>query len=249
MNTFLAEALPFPRVAALARGGAVALLPVGSTEAHGPHLPLSVDVKIAQAVCERVARKLNEATSDVVVFPPLAYALTEFARPFAGTVSLSRATALAMTTEVLGGIAEHGFSRIGVINHHLEPEHFRVMKEAGRAAARPSCRVVVVDHRKAPTGPSLGHEFMHGGSHAGTYETALMLAVAPSLVDERQRLALKPNPVDLPARIKAGATNFHECGGPEAYFGDPANATVAEGERLLALLVQHAFSEIANPEI
>ena len=249
MNTYFAEALAFPKVAALAKSGAVALLPVGSTEAHGPHLPLSVDVVIAEAVCTRVGQKLNQAQREVVVFPALAYALTEFAKPFAGTVSLSRTTALAMTTEVLAGIAAHGFSRIGVINHHLEPEHFRVVKEAGRTASTPTCRIIVVDHRKAPTGPSLGHEFMHGGSHAGTYETALMLAVAPTLVDERERAKLAPNPVDLPARIKAGATNFNECGGPEAYFGAPASATVAEGARLLALLVDQAFSEISIPEV
>ena len=54
-----ARALSWPKVQALARGGAVALVPCGSTEAHGPHLPLSVDVVISETVCRRVAMAMD----------------------------------------------------------------------------------------------------------------------------------------------------------------------------------------------
>lgn len=243
MAHFEARTLSWPRMKALAEAGAVALLPVGSTEAHGPHLPLCVDVVIAEEVCRRVARRLSR---DVVVFPAVTYSLTDFAAPFSGTVSLEAEVARGLLSGVLRGILHGGFRTIGVINHHLEPAHFRVVHEAGKAtqAALPAARVVVVDHRRPPTGPQLGHEFMHGGSHAGRYETSLMLAAAPSLVDDAARRALPSLEIDLPGAIKQGAKNFLECGGHDAYFGAPADATADEGERLFEILAEAAALQL-----
>ncbi len=238
---FAAE-LSWPSIQALAQQRAVALLPVGSTEAHGPHLPLSVDVIIAHEVCRRVAERL---TVPVVVFPAVTYSLTDFAAPFAGTVSIGAQTAHDFMVSVLNGIVASGFETIAVINHHLEPAHFRLVREAAKIAqAATRAHLVVPDHRRAPTGPQLGDEFMHGGSHAGQYETSLMLAVAPQLVNESVRCHLPPLDVDLSAAIKNGASNFIECGGPEAYFGTPATATPDEGHRLFEILADAAASSI-----
>ncbi|MDP1827156.1 MAG: creatininase family protein [Archangium sp.] len=230
-----ARLLSWPRTRALAQAGAVALLPVGSTEAHGPHLPLSVDVVIAEEVCRRVAARLSR---DVVVFPPVAYALTDFAAPFAGTVTLNADVARQMLQGILSGIVASGFRTVAVVNHHLEPAHFRVVHDAAKAvqAQAGTARVLVPDHRRAPTGPLLGAEFMHGGSHAGRYETSLMLAAAPKLVDVAAMKALPTLEIDLPGAIKGGAKNFLECGGPDAYFGAPADATADEGERLFTII-------------
>lgn len=243
MAHFEARALPWPKLKQLAEAGALALLPVGSTEAHGPHLPLSVDVILAEEVCRRVARRLDR---DVVVFPPVTYSLTDFAAPFSGTVSLEADVARAMLVGVLRGILHGGFGAVGVVNHHLEPAHFRVVHEAGKAAqaAHPAARVVVVDHRRPPTGPQLGHEFMHGGSHAGRYETSLMLAAAPHLVDDAACRALPALEIDLPGAIKQGAKNFLECGGHDAYFGAPADASAEEGERLFEILADAAVLQL-----
>lgn len=234
-----AHELSWPKVRALAEANAVALLPVGSTEAHGPHLPLSVDVVIAEEVCRRVALRLKARGEQSVTFPSVAYGVTEFASAFSGTVSVGESETEAFLTSVLVGIARHGFRRIGVLNHHLEPAHFAVVHRAAKAAAaRTEAGIVVPDHRKRPIGPRLGVEFTHGGSHAGRYETSLMLAAAPQLVAEEIRRALPELPVDLPARIKAGARDFHEVGAADAYLGDPAGATAEEGERLLEILAE-----------
>jgi creatinine amidohydrolase len=233
MRVHHAAALSWNAVQRLAGAGAAALLPVGSTEAHGPHLPLSVDVVLAEEVCRRVGKARADLGRVTVIFPPVAYALTEFAAPFAGTVSIAADTARAQLVQVLGGIFKAGFKKVAVVNHHLEPAHFKLVREAAKETG-----AIAVDHRHPPFGPRLGHEFMHGGSHAGRYETALMLAAAPQLVDEEARLGLPPLEVDLPARIKAGAKNFLECGGEQAYFGDPRAATAAEGEALFAVLVE-----------
>lgn len=237
-----AQTLSWPRVKALADAGAIALLPVGSTEAHGPHLPLNVDVVIAEEVCRRVSAKLER---DAVRFPAVAYSLTDFAAPFSGTVSLAADTARAALSGILTGIVSGGFTRVAVINHHLEPAHFRVVHEAAKAvAAATGAKIVVPDHRRPPTGPKLGHEFMHGGSHAGRYETSLMLAAAPQLVDQQAMRALPALEVDLPGVIKGGAKNFLECGGPDAYFGAPASATAKEGHGLFDILTEATVAAI-----
>jgi creatinine amidohydrolase len=231
---WLAASLAWPQVKSLAEGGAVALLPVGSTEAHGPHLPLSVDVVIAEEVCRRVALVIKD---EVVQFPSVTYGLTDFAASFAGTVTLAPDVARAMLEGIVRGIVHAGFRRIALVNHHLEPAHFRVVHEAAKAiASETGATVLVPDHRRAPTATELGHEFTHGGSHAGTYETSLVLAAAPQLVNLAEMKALPELAIDLPGAIKGGAKDFHQAGGHEAYFGNPAAATPEEGHRLFDLL-------------
>ncbi len=231
--------LPWTEVRRYAERRAVALLPVGSTEAHGPHLPLRVDVVIAEEVCRRVSMRLVRRGQLGLIFPAVPYGLTEFAAEFAGTISIPAEAARAFLTEVIAGIASHGFRRIAVINHHLEPAHFHLVHEAARTAAnRTGAAVAVPDHRKPPIASFLGDEFTRGGSHAGTYETSLMLAAAPQLVNEPARKSLPSLPVDLPAAIKGGARTFRDCGGLQAYFGAPASATRKEGERLLEVLAE-----------
>lgn len=240
-TTANAAELSWPEVKRAAGDGAIALLPVGSTEAHGPHLPLGTDVVIAQAVAARVADRLSAAGRRAVIFPAVAYSLTDFARPFPGTVSVAAEAARAYLTEVFAALAATPFRRVGILNHHLEPAHFRLVHEAAQAAReRADADIVVPDHRRRPFSEQLGPEFTHGGSHAGWYETSLVMAAAPGLVREDARGALPELAVDLPGLIKAGRRDFLECGGPDAYFGNPAAATAAEGRRLLELLAEHA---------
>jgi creatinine amidohydrolase len=240
-----ARRLTWPQTKALAEAGAVALLPIGSTEAHGPHLPLSTDVVIAEEVCRRVESALTAQHRAVVRFPPLTYGLTEFAAGFAGTISIPGDTFTTFLQSLVEGIVRHGFRTVALVNHHLEPAHFKRVHEAGKAVAQSSgANVIVPDHRRGPHAQALGDEFLHGGSHAGHYETSLVLAADPTLVLENERAALPDLPIDLPGLIKAGRKTFEECGGTHAYFGSPRTASVAEGERLYASLVAVVLESI-----
>ena len=223
-------------LAAVAREGAVALVPVGSTEAHGPHLPLATDVILADAVARRAASRLEAAGRTTVLFPALAYGVTDFAAGFAGTVTIRAETLRALVVDLARSLAGQGFSPIVLVNHHLEPAHFAAL-HAAAAEATPA-RVLVPDHRRRPVALTLGEEFCRGGSHAGRYETSLVLAAAPARV-RTEREALAPLHVDLGRAIKAGAQSFLELGGARAYFGAPAEASAAEGEALLELLAAH----------
>jgi creatinine amidohydrolase len=207
-----------------------------------------VDVVIAEEVCRRTAERLRTQGMRAVIFPPITYGLTDFAASFSGTISIEAQTVQRYLEQVLAGIASHGFSVIGVVNHHVEPAHFKVVHEAARSAAEKTrARIVVPDHRRRPLVEKLGQEFVSGGSHAGLYETSLMLAAAPGLVREDIRARLPALDIDLPGRIKAGARDFHECGGHDAYFGDPSSASAEEGVRLLELLAGFTAQALQAP--
>jgi len=233
-----ARELTWPEIKALADDKAVALLPIGSIEAHGPHLPLSTDIVIAEEVCKRVERALAAQGRASVRFAPIAYGVTDFASGFVGTVTLEAAVFEPYLRQVVESIARQGFSTVCLVNHHLEPAHFKQVHAAAKAAAENTqASVKVADHRRGARAHQLGAEFLHGGSHAGFYETSLMLAAAPQWVRGNHR-SLPDVERDLPALIKAGKKSFEACDAPDAYMGSPRSASVEAGEEFYSVLVQ-----------
>ena len=222
-----------------AAAGAVALVPVGSTEAHGPHLPLSTDVVIATEVAARAAVRLEARGRRALVFPAIAYGVTDFAAGFAGTVTVRAETLRALVVDLARSLAGQGFGPVVLVNHHLEPAHFDALHAAAEEAA--PARVIVPDHRRKPWALALGEEFCRGGSHAGSYETSLVLAAAADQVREARR-DLPPIEVNLGKAIREGARTFREIGGDRAYFGDPAGASAEQGH---ALYEAHAAHVVA----
>jgi creatinine amidohydrolase len=224
--------LTYERAAQLLEGGATALLPAGATEAHGPHLPLCTDVVIAQAGAERAARRLELEGIPAAVLPPLAYAVTEYASEFAGTLSIPKDTARALALDVIRAAARTGFREVVICNAHLEPGNIEVLHDAVEQARGEGLRAAFPDVTRKPHALRLGDEFKSGACHAGSYETSLVLAAQPSLVHQEIAAQLEPNPISLAKAIKDGKKTFLEAGGPRAYFGYPADATEAEGDLL-----------------
>lgn len=235
---YLAE-MTWPEVAALAQRTSVALIPTGATEAHGPHLPLETDVIIAQGSCRRAAELLAAEGIECVIAPPFYYGVTNFGMPFAGTMTIPAETLTQLVTAVCRSLAQHGFDRIVFSNHHLEPAHFAAIEEGARQIAGANvARVAVPDVRDERWAKTLTDEFRAGARHAGSYETSLVMAAYPDLVREEKRRELAPVWIDLPGRIRQGARTFKEAGSEHAYFGDPARASVSEGEMIFAALAQ-----------
>jgi creatinine amidohydrolase len=221
---------------ALARG-VVAILPIGSTEAHGPHLPLSTDVIISEGMSLRAAAKLNALGVATLVLPAISYSVTDFSTDFPGTVSIRRETAASLIHDICLSLYQQGARLIAIANSHLEPEHVasineaieKVKQETGRAVAFP-------DKRRRRWAETLTEEFRRGDCHAGSYETSLMMSARPELVRENIRQSLEPVPVSIAEKIKGGARTFSEAGGAEAYFGDPRAASREEGEAMYEAL-------------
>ncbi len=226
----------------------VMILPAGSTEAHGPHLPLSADVIIAEEMAVRAARRLAARGETALVLPPVAYSVTDFSEGFAGSISISAETATAVVHDLLLSLVKQGFKRMAIANAHLEPAHIATLRaacdvvkaETGVEAAFPE----VTRRRWAQM---LTEEFQSGACHAGQYESSLVMSARPELVREEVRLALEPKLISLSQAIRAGAQRFTEIGGDQAYFGTPAAATAEEGHRvfdILAGMIVTALDEI-----
>lgn len=204
--------------------GRVVILPTGSTEAHGPHLPLDTDVRIAVGVAERVAARV-----DGVVLPPIPYGVTRFARNFPGTLSVSADVVTGMVADVLRSAHEAGARALLISNAHFEPAHVDALFAAVARLKGEGIPVVFPHLGSRRNASRLRAAALDG--HSGIYETSLVLALAPELVVGQA--VLVDNPADLAAGIVAGATCFEEAGGPAAYFGRPAAASAAIGDALL----------------
>jgi creatinine amidohydrolase len=211
----------------------VALLPVGATEAHGPHLPLSTDTVIATEMARRGAAKLKEHGIPSLILPPVAFTVADFAADFAGTVTLPPETAVSLMRDVCIAAAKR-FRAVALVNIHLEPRHIDSLKKAVDEARKAGASVCWADVTKKRWAEMLGEAFQQG-DHGGAFETSLMMAAAPDMVRERERISLAPTD-GLVAAIKKGAKSFSEAGGEDAYFGDPTAASAEEGENLFEAL-------------
>ncbi len=236
---YLAE-LTYPAVERLLGSDPIVLLPIGATEAHGPHLPLATDVYLSEEVARRTQQALSQLGVASVIAPSLAYAVTEYGAAFAGTVSLDIETAERLYVGVCRGLLRAGFARICLLNSHLEPAHIAALRRSvTQINGAGPLRVVFPDQTEKRFARTLTDEYKRGNCHAGRYETALLLACQPQLVDESLRASLPENPADLVGAMRAGIPDFAGAGGPRAYFGAPASATSAEGDdiydRLLAM--------------
>ena len=197
-------------------GRPLLVVPLGSVEQHGRHLPLATDTVVAQTVAEAVAPQLDGA----VLAPALAYGASGEHEGFPGTVSLGTAALTALLVEY-GRSAGRWAGRLLVVNGHggnLDALRSAVplLRTEGRDVAWFPCGV-----------PG-------GDAHAGYTETSLMLHVEPVLVREELAAAGETAPIgELLPRLRAGGVRAVS---PDGVLGDPAGATAAEGARLIAEL-------------
>lgn len=233
------------------KNGVVAILPVGSTEAHGPHLPLSTDVIISQKMSERAAEKLIRQGIDTVVLPPLSYSVTDFSSDFAGTISIRKTTATALMRDICVSLYQQGARLVVIANSHLEPEHIASINEAIAMVEKESNRKVAFpDKRRRRFAENLTEEFRRGDCHAGAYETSLVMAANPELVRDEIRESLERVNISIADKIREGVTTFNAAGASEAYFGNPKAASREEGqatyEALSDMLVTATLETLAE---
>ena len=227
------SAMTWEEAARLDRSRTVAILPIGATEAHGPHLPLDTDVIIATAMARAGAARLSARGFDVIQLPALAYSPAPFAAAFDGTISISPATMDALVTDIADSLATRGVKWLALANAHFDPANVGVLR---RAASMPrDCAIIFPDVTRRALAERLTAEFRSGACHAGQYETSIVLAEAADRVGASMR-DLPPNMISLSTAMRDGKHSFAEAGGERAYFGDPAAATAAEGRATIDAL-------------
>ncbi|GAB3374104.1 MULTISPECIES: mycofactocin biosynthesis peptidyl-dipeptidase MftE [Amycolatopsis] len=215
--------LSWPDVAAHAAAGAILAVPVGATEQHGPHLPLSTDTDIALALCDRLAEK----RPDVLVAPAVAFGSSGEHAGFAGTLSIGQEATELLLVE-LGRSAAETFTRVLFVSAH-----------GGNAA--PVARAVA-RLRAESRDVEVFQPHWTGDPHAGRPETALQLALRPNAVRMDRAVAGDRRPLGevLPLLLNGGVRAVTATG----VLGDPTPATASEGVALLDRLVVDLVSRV-----
>ncbi|WP_433621417.1 mycofactocin biosynthesis peptidyl-dipeptidase MftE [Nocardia sp. CA-120079] len=219
----VAARLTWPEAGARAAAGAMLAVPVGATEQHGPHLPLSTDTDIAVALCVRLA----ELRSDVLIAPAIPYGASGEHAGFAGTLSIGQA-ALELLIVELCRSATDTFDRIVLVNGHggnLEP-----LRKA-EALLRAESRDVRVFMPRYP-----------GDPHAGRAETSMQLALRPDAVRTELAVAGDTRPLaELLPLLRTGGVRAVSANG---VLGDPTGANADEGTALLTQLTTDLHEQI-----
>ncbi|MET7680499.1 mycofactocin biosynthesis peptidyl-dipeptidase MftE [Streptomyces sp. NPDC005423] len=211
-------------------GGPV-LVPVGSTEQHGPHLPLDTDSVIARAVAQRAASALPSGPAGpALVAPVLAYGASGEHAGFPGTVSIGHEALGAVVVELVRSLSLWA-GRVVLVNGH-----------GGNTATLDTVvpRLRAEGHAVAWTGCGVPG----GDAHAGRAETSLMLHLAPDTVRMEHAVAGDTRPLRLllPDLMARGIRALS----PSGVLGDPAGASAAEGRRTLEAIVSAAVRRIAG---
>ncbi len=220
----------------------VALVPIGSTEPHGPHLGLGTDVVISAAACVRACEVLDKkGPLTAVIAPAVSYGVTDCAVGFPGAVSIPPAVLTAYVAAICDGLLAQGLRHVCLVNNHLEPAHdvaVRAVLVGREGKVSYACPLTKKWAR------TLSAEFKSGACHAGQYETSIVMAAAPELVDEQLRTTLAAVPVSLSEKLAAGVNTFSAMGMELAYAGSPATASVEEGEQLIQRLAEMVVGEV-----
>jgi creatinine amidohydrolase len=238
LRTVLWQQLRRPEIAAARDAGAVVLVPVGSTEQHGAHLPVDMDVRTATAVCVRAAQSVDEFP--VLVAPPIWSGYSPHHMENPGSITLRFDTFTAVLTDVVDSIRHHGFQHLVLVNGHGgNIAHLTGLANKLGTSGRPVAQAswwnfVGDDFREILDGE------LKGVGHACEAETSCYLALDSDGVDLSAAVrnladshlvpideaAFRAAGVDFPPIFRASSPGVH---------GDPTLATAAKGERILAI--------------
>jgi mycofactocin precursor peptide peptidase len=207
------------------------IIPVGSVEQHGPHLPLDTDTRIATAVARRVAERLADRNeSNWTLAPAIGYGASGEHEGFPGTVSIGT-SALRLLLVEFGRSAAQWASRLVFVNGHggnveALTAAVALLRYEGRDAGWSPCTVENAD------------------AHAGHTETSVLLHISPADVRVDERLAGNGAPLSqlLPQMRQGGVAAVSELG----VLGDPTTATAEDGERILTDMVDACLRRITR---
>ena len=166
------------------------VLPLGSTEQHGHHLPVSVDATIVTHLAE-AAVALASKQIPVLLLPTLPFGFAQHHLPFGGTVSLRSQTYINILTDIALGLAGQGFRRLIFLNGHGGNESpMHVVIDAIASELKTDIHIAGASYWKIAQDSLIDLNFGSASvpGHAGHFETSVMMAISPELVKLQNRL-------------------------------------------------------------
>ncbi|MFB6311491.1 MAG: creatininase family protein [Salinirussus sp.] len=249
----------WPEIATYLEDKRTVLVPIGSTEQHGPHLPTGTDAMEAISVAEGVAEEL-----DLLVTPPIWYGDARHHLAYPGTLALRPRTVIALLEDLYDSLAHHGFERVVTVNGHRRA-NVAVIENAMTTAAEdhPDIEFALADLVQVAV--SAHKELMDGhpedGTHGGEFETSFMLAEYPELV---RTDAMEPNTgrpfsdsvtrssIDKHDTLKTAsswqASAERKAEGHPGHRGDPTLASAEKGEKLRAAMIARIVEFIEDAQ-
>ncbi|MFP9062214.1 creatininase family protein [Natrialbaceae archaeon A-chndr2] len=228
--------------------GSVLVVPVGSVEQHGPHMPVATDIILAEAIARGGAKKAAERDVPVLLLPPVWSGTSQHHLHWGGTLTVEVATMLTVLEEVAASALQNDFDAILFLNGHggNAPVVNAAVKTVGTAHPDVEVLATTYYYLAEPIAEELRESEYGGMSHAGEFETSLMLHIEPALVREEEYA------VDYREEPKGGYDRaFHDffSHGPLSVYraedaregpgttGDPTLASSSKGEAIYEFLV------------
>jgi creatinine amidohydrolase len=242
------EELTWPEMREAIARQPVVLLPFGTVEDHGPHLPINTDNVIVEAICLEAARRAPE---DMLAMPVVAYGLDEHHMDFPGTVSVDMHTLIAYVADVAISVARHGLTHVLIVNGHgsnapiADLAARRVVLETGIICGAMSPNAAIDPTLAEPVFSEMRQSAPGGVAHAGEYETAMMLHLRPDLVQmdkavrETGQLKLEHFNWDHPEPSVLAWQDWWSRMSASGVCGDPTVATAEFGRALFETTVEN----------
>lgn len=224
------EKQPWPDVAKKLNELAAAILPVGATEQHGPHMGCGMDAVLADILCKAVADKTG-----VMMLPTMPYGCSlGHSKRWPGTIAIQPKTLIDITKEIGDWAYDSGVRRLFIVNTHVTNNApLRCALEMLRAE-HDDLMVALLNSATLSDRVRAFH-FADGSDwHANDAETSLMMAVAPDMVAEN-RLAIADDPDRTDGLVFAHPVNRTSKNG---VTGNPTDANRQKGEQAFSMMVE-----------
>jgi creatinine amidohydrolase len=232
---------------ARAAADAIAIVPFGAIEQHGPHLPVEVDSLLGHEVALRTARKMLSRGEPVVVLPMVWTGISEHHMSFGGTITVDLPTYAALAENICRSLVRHGFRRLVLLNGHGGNDNaLRSITDD----LTPKLGVPIIQFTYwGPTQPVISAvlDTQSALLHACEAETSMTMFLRPELV-ARERIPPQSQAMDY---VQPGPYRWRTLGAvsESGVIGNPAAATPEKGERLLDVISTRLSDILCNKEL